>query len=177
MLIAIDTDDERGAHHFSTHCGTQPDGTLRKNHHGIPNFDAPTLRTAEASRGDVCEQHHLFIGDFVWDFCQICLGVGNQQILRLGSIDCIAKTPATHRLTAMSLPALRVLTRKTRAALPTRSDGTHQHPVSDVIARDPGAELLDHTHGLMADDQTGFHRVFPTNNVQVRAADRGRRDS
>ena len=71
----------------------------------------------------------------------------------------------------MSMAALRRFAGKARAALPAGRDGTHQHAVADVVAGDARAELHDHPHRLMADDQPGLHRVLAAHNVQVCTAD------
>src|SRR6266481_5481589 len=62
-------------------------------------------------------------------------------------------------------------------ALAARRNGSHQHAIANLVSAHPHAQLVDDSHGLVADDQPRLHRVFPFEDVKVRAADRCQRDA
>jgi hypothetical protein len=49
--------------------------------------------------------------------------------------------------------------------------------IADFVSGQSFAEFFDHADGLMSDHQSGFHRVLTAQNVQVRSANGGERDS
>ena len=177
MLVAIHTDDQRRSHELRTDGGAQSDGALREDDHRVPDLDPTALRTPEAGRGDVREQHDLLIGHLVGNFREVRLRVRHQQILRLRAVDRVAKTPASHRPAAEAVAALRVLAREAGAALPAGRDGPDQHAVADVVAGDARAEFLDDAHRFMADDEPRLHRILAAHDMEIGAADRGGSDA
>jgi hypothetical protein len=56
-------------------------------------------------------------------------------------------------------------------ALAARCDGSHEHALSDRIARNPGTEFVDYSDGFMANDCTRLDRIFALDDVNVGAAD------
>jgi hypothetical protein len=117
------------------------------------------------------------VGQLVGDLRHIGLGVGHQQVLRLRAVNGVAETPAADRLVAGAVAALRVLAAQAGAALAARSNRADQHAITDRVAGDAGAELADHPHRLVSDDQAAAHRVLAAQDVQIGAADGRQGDS
>ena len=87
----------------------QADGSLRKNRNRIADANVCRFRAAEAGRRDVSEQHHLFVGEFVWNLGQVRLRVWHKQIFGLRAVDGVAESPAADRFNTFAVAALRPL--------------------------------------------------------------------
>jgi N-acyl-D-aspartate/D-glutamate deacylase len=70
------------------------------------------------------------------------------------------------------LPALRKLAGQTRAALAARRDRAHQHAITDVVTDYARTEFINHSHGLVTDDEAALDRILAAENVQIGSADR-----
>jgi hypothetical protein len=69
-----------------------------------------------------------------------------------------------------------MLAAERRVAVAGRSDRAGDDSLAFRVAGDGGAESLDHTDGLVSDDQALSHRILALADVHVRSADRRRRD-
>ena len=94
---------------FRSRGGAQADGSLRKNRNRIADANIRRFRAAESSRSDVREQDHLFVGEFVWNFGQVRLGIRDKQIFGLRAVDGVAESPAADRFDTFAMTALRPL--------------------------------------------------------------------
>jgi hypothetical protein len=65
-----------------------------------------------------------------------------------------------------------MVTGEAGAALTAGRYGSDQHSVADLEPFDTEPELFDDAHRLVSDDQTGPDRIFASNDVQIRPADR-----
>lgn len=65
---------------------------------------------------------------------------------------------------------------ETRVALPARRNCPDEHAIADVVPGHARAELRDDADRLMPDHEPRPDRILPFDNIQVRPADRGRRD-
>jgi hypothetical protein len=63
-----------------------------------------------------------------------------------------------------------------RVALAARRDRADDHALADLVAGHARAQLRDDADRLVTDDQPRLHRVLALQDVDVRAADRRRRD-
>ena len=81
-----------------------------------------------------------------------------------------------YRLIAVVMTALRPLRGKAGATLSAGRDGAHQDSITHRVAGHAVAEIRNHSDWLMTDDQAGFYRVFPPQNMQIRPANGGQSD-
>ncbi len=96
----------------------------------------------------------------------------HQEILGLRPVDGVPEAPAPDRFAAVTMAALRVLSRKAGATLSAGRDGADQHAIADRVSGHPGAELRHDADRLVADHQAGPYGVLAAEDVQVGAADR-----
>ena len=175
-LVAVDADDQAGAHERAPAVAQRPIGPWAKTTTVSPRLTSAGLGPAEAGGGDVGQQDDLLVGQVVRDFGQVGLGVRDEQVLGLGPVDRVPEPPAADRLVPVAVPALGQVARQTGVALAARRDRPDQHPVAGLVAGDAGAELLDDADRLMPDDQARPDRVLAADDVQVGPADGGQRD-
>ena len=175
--VAVDADDERGAHQLRAGRGAQADRALGEDDDRVADLDAAGLRPAEAGRGDVGEQHDLLVGHAVGDVREVGLGRRDEQVLGLRAVDGVAEAPAADGLVAVAVAALAEVAGQAGSALAARRDRADEHALADLVAGHAGAELVDDAHRLVADDQARPDRVFALEDVDVGAADRRRRDA
>ena len=135
----------------------------------------PDSAPGEARRRDVGEKDDLLVGDVVRDLRQVGLRRRDEQVLGLRAVDRVAEAPAADGLVAGPVAALREVPGEAGVALAARGDRADEHALADLVAGDPGAELLDHADRLMAEDQARTDRVLALDDVDVRAADRRER--
>ena len=98
--------------------------------------------------------------------------IRDEEVFRLGAVDRVAEAPAAERLVVAAMTALRMLTGEARQTLSARRDCADEHALADAIPRDSRAELLDDTHGLVAEDEARTNRILTAKDVNIRAADR-----
>ena len=75
-----------------------------------------------------------------------------------------------------TLPVLRVQAVEAGVGVAARADRAGDHPLPLHIALHVGAQLLDHANRLMANGQAFGNGVLALHDVNVRAANRRRRD-
>ena len=114
----------------------------------------------------------MFVSQLVGNFREIGLRIGHKQILRLRAIDRVAEAPAADRFHAFAMSALRPLRRQTSAALAARRDRARHDAISFLVTGDPFAQFLDDADRFVSDNQPSLHRVFPAQDVEIRAANR-----
>ncbi len=107
--IAFHADDERSAHQLRARRCAQANRSLRKNDDCVADANIRRFGAAESSRSDVGEQHNLFVAQLIWNFCEVRLRIGDQQIFSLRAIDGVAETPAADCFDAFAVAALRPL--------------------------------------------------------------------
>ena len=162
---------------FAPAVAHKTDRSLRKNRNRIADVNVRRFRAAESSRSDVREQHHLFVGQFVWNFRQVRLRVRDKQIFGLRAVDGVAESPAADRFDTFAVAALRPLRGQTSAALAAGRDRADQNAIADFVSGQSFAQFFDHADRFVSDHQSRFHRVFAAQNVQVGPADGGERDA
>src|SRR4029453_1046713 len=111
IRIAIDPDDERGAHQLRSCCRAQSYWPLRKDDDRVSDLDLRGFSATQARRCDISQEHHLLVAQLLRNLCHIRHRMWNQQILRLGSIDLVAETPTAERLITFAVTTLRKMTR------------------------------------------------------------------
>ena len=55
--------------------------------------------------------------------------------------------------------------------MPARCDSSDQHSITDFISGHAVADLVNDSHWLVTDDQTGLYRVFAFQDVEIGTAD------
>lgn len=108
----------------------------------------------------------MFVCKAVGDFGQVVLGVGDFDVLGLGSVNCIAELPPAEEAAALGGRA--ILAVKTLAA---RCDGSHRYPVAFRKTGDARAKLMDDADEFVPYDQPWSHRVPAGQNVNIGSAD------
>ena len=157
---------------FAPGGGAQADRSLRKNDDRIADANVRRFRAAESGRSNVGEQDHLFVGQFVWNLREIRLRIRDEQIFGLRAVDGVAESPAADRFDTFAVAALRPLRGQTGAALTARRDRADQNAIANFVSGHAFAEFFDHADRLVSDHQSGLHRIFAAQNVQVGPADR-----
>ena len=175
-VVAIDADDHRRAEQPCADGGAKADRALREDRHLVAEGDLARFGATDTGGGDVGQENDLLVGELVRDDGHVRLCVRHEQILRLRAVDRVAEPPAAERLTVVAVPALGVMAGQTGIALPARRDRAYEHAIANVVPGDAGAELRDDADRLMPDDQPRPDRVLPFDDMQVRPANRGRRD-
>ena len=104
---------------------------------------------------------------------EVRLRVWHKQIFGLRAVDGVAESPAADRLNTFAVAALRPLRGQTGAALTAGRDRADQNAITDLVSGQSFAEFFDHADRFVSDHQSGFHRVFAAQDVQVRPADGG----
>src|SRR6185369_1580455 len=133
---------------------TQPDRTLREDHHRVTEPYAGTLRSREAGGHDVRTEHHVLVAQRVGDFGEVRLRVGHEHELGLTAVDGVAEAPSADGFIAVThMAALRGRARQAGAALPAGRDGADDYTVAARIADDAGTHFLDHADRFMPDNQ------------------------
>lgn len=118
---SLSTPNERGAHQLRARRCAETYRPLRKNGNGIADPNVRRFRTAEPGRGNIGEQDNLFVAEFIWNFREIGLGVGNEQKFRLRAVDGVAESPAADGFDAFAVAALRPLPRIDRRGIDHRA--------------------------------------------------------
>ena len=157
---------------FAPAVAQSPIGPCAKHNHRIADANVSRLRAAKSGRGDIGEKHDLFVRQLIWNFRQIRLRIGNEEIFRLRAIDGIAESPSTNRFTAVTVTTLRPLRGEACTTLTAWSNCPNEHAIADVITDQTLAKFLDYSHRLMTNDKPGFHRIFATQNMKIGSADR-----
>src|SRR5262249_43751119 len=100
----------------------------------------------------------------------------HQDVLGLAAVDGVAEPPAAGRLeTVLGRAAiLRMLAAQAGIAVPAGRDRPCNDPLSLLVSRHRRAELLDHAHWFVADDQALAPRTLAAKDAHGGAADRGR---
>jgi hypothetical protein len=75
------------------------------------------------------------------------------------------------------MSALRPLRRQTSPALSARCDRTHQDSIADLVSGNAFAKLFDNADRFVSDNQSRLDRVFPSQDVEIGAADRRKSDA
>jgi hypothetical protein len=102
--------------------------------------------------------------------------VWHEQILSLGAVYGITKAPAAQSLVSTAVTTLRTLAGQTRAALAARRDRAHEHAITEIVTGYSRTELVNHSYGLVTDDEAALDRILAAENVQIGSADRRQRD-
>jgi hypothetical protein len=124
-----------------------------------------------AGRQDVGQHEGFLVGHAVGDQVGRGVGVRDADVLGLGAVDPVPEHPAA------ALRALPVATLAAEPAGTARADAGDENPVARPEPTDAIADLVDGSHGLMAEDPARVHsRHVAGQDVQVGAADRRRVD-
>lgn len=102
--------------------------------------------------------------------------IWHEEVLRLRAVDRVTEAPAAEGLAGVAIAALRVVPEEIGQTLSARRDRAHEHGFSDRVARNAASEFRDHVDRLMPNAEPRPDRILPAHDVQVRPADRGRRD-
>src|SRR5690606_5872365 len=117
----------------------------------------------------------LFVAQAVRYGGQVGLGVGNQYVLGLGTVDAVAKTPSTHGFVAVAAAAAVLRGQAVLAGIggEAGADGAGDDPLAFLVALYVAPELLDDADRFMTDRQAAGHRVLTLEDVYIGAADGG----
>jgi hypothetical protein len=164
-------------HQLRAEGGAEPDRALGEDGDGVADPHAARLRAADAGRGDVGEQDHLFVGNAIRDLCQIGLRARDEEVLGLRAVDGVAEAPAADRFVAVAVSALRELAGEAGVALAAWGDGAHDDALADRVAGHADSELFDDADRLVADDEARLDGILAAGDVKIGAADRRHRDA
>src|SRR5690606_1423109 len=172
---AIYRDDGAGAAQSGSCGGAQADRALGEHHHYVANLDVGRLGPGKAGGHDVRAHQHLFVAQAVRYGGQVGLGVGNQYVLGLGTVDAVAKTPSTHGFVAVAAAAAVLRGQAVLAGIggEAGADGAGDDPLAFLVALYVAPELLDDADRFMTDRQAAGHRVLTLEDVYIGAADGG----
>ncbi len=149
------------------------DRPLRKNSDAIADTDTARFRAAESSRHDVRTHQHLFVGQTVRHGRKVGHRVGHEQIFRLGAIDRIAKSPATHCLPpgALLSAALRMKAAKRGVRRARGRNCPCDYALTLAITGNGRAKFLDDPYRFVAHRQSPFDGIFALEDMYVGTAD------
>ena len=168
---------ERRAHELGAGDRTEADRPEREDNDRVADPDAARFGAAEAGRGDIGQEHDLLIADAIGDRREVGLGGRDEDVFGLATVDGVAEAPAAHGFVAAAVAALAEVAGQAGAALAARGDRRDEDALTDFVAGDARAELVDDADRLVADDQARADRILALEDVDVGAADRGRRDA
>ena len=134
--------------------GAQADRALREHGHCVADLHVAGLRGRKAGGGDIGQQDHLLVDQFVGNFGEVGLRVGDQHVFGLRAVNGVAEFPA-----ADGAAALRPVSAQAKVALAARSNGADQDAIAYFVAGDAGTDLMDHADRFVADHQarlTGY---------------------
>ena len=145
---------------------------------GIADLDLRPFGPREARRHDVGAHQDLFVGQAIRDGSEVDHGVRHQHVLGLTAIDRVAELPAAKRLPAMPRPGavLRMEAAQRGMAVSAGADGARDHALALDVALDGGSQLFDHADRLVPDRQPACDGIFALQDMDIGAADGGRRD-
>ena len=169
----------------------RPDRPASPDRDRVARLDVAHLGAHVAGRQDVGEEEHLLVGEAVLDLERPDVGERHARELGLAAGKAAgevrvaerARRRVAHHLLGERGVRIRVLAERPVVvpALPAVAAGDGErddHPIADLELLDRSSDLDHFAHELVAEDVALLHgRDEPVVEVQVRAADRGRRDS
>jgi hypothetical protein len=124
--MIVDAPFKRGR--LRWHTGRWP---LSKHGNSISELDVCSLARRNSSGRDVCQQDDVFIRQAVGNLRKVGLGIGNQDVLGLTSINGVSKFPAAETPTALGpLPG------KAELALAARCDCANEDALACCVTAD-----------------------------------------
>jgi hypothetical protein len=147
---------------------TQTDRSLGEHRHAVTDLHIAALRPGDAGGSDVRDHEDLLIRQSLGDRCEIRPRIRHQEILGPRPIDGVPKPPSAHRTVTLRVDPIEAV-----ETLPAGRDRADDDPLTNrILVLQALAELRDHAHGLVPEDQTASHRVLTLDNVNVCAANR-----
>ena len=124
----------------------------------------------EGRRENVAEHHERFFIRVRRQSVQARVGMRGAHVLRLGTIDSVAENPSARS-------AVRKHPLSTQITDPARADTRDEHAVAFAKRRHERTHGLDHAYAFVPKNSAGRdRRDVALQDVQIRAADRRRRD-
>lgn len=167
--IGVDRDDGGGTREPGGGGGTETDGALSVNGHGVSNLGVGVLNSTETSGHDITAHDHLLVSEIIWDLGRIEFGIGNQEILSLATINGVSEAPAAHE----SAATLRGETLLAVVAVAARGDGWNANAISDLESGDPRTQLGNQANWLVAQSEVVSNGILALDNVDISATNGG----
>jgi len=178
-LFLVHREDTPGAQNLRAGDGELSDWSAAEDRDRVAVGDLGDLRSKVSGREDVGDHNRLLVGDLMGQLYEVDGGIRDSRELGLQPVERPrGLRPAEERgpglwSVGVDIVALGIVPGPAVRAVTTAEGRGDNYSVAYPQVPDLGADLLDDTDALMAEDRTRLHpRQCATDHVQVRPADR-----